>query len=132
MQGAVISTGNVAAAGGTFTQDIFPGSEDFLTVIADIGPTAAAAADIGVKVIPYLGYVASIDEGSEPNTVADAGLALVQSTNDPGVAAYLVGGHARVMVRVRVSGIEKLRIVVTNNNATTALPARIDWFYGSD
>jgi hypothetical protein len=126
----VVSSGNVAAAGGTLTQEVYVAGEDFLTVIGSLGPTAAAAGDVSVKIVPYLSFLASTDHGGE-GTVADAGLALVQSTNDPGVAAYLnATDHlARVMVRVRVTGFEKVSLVLTNNNATTALPGRIDWFF---
>jgi hypothetical protein len=125
-----LSTGNVAAAGGTLKQDVVTAGEDFLTVIASLGPTAAAAGDVSVKVVPYLTDLESTDHGNGP-TIADAGLALVQSTNDPGVAAYLnATDHiARVMVRVRVSGIERVQLVLTNNNATTALPGRLDFYF---
>lgn len=123
-----LSSGTIAAAGGTFTQDVTVSDSDFLTVIGDLGPTAAAAGDVSVKIVPYLTDLESTDHGNGP-TLADAGLALVQDTNDPGVAAYLAGGHARVMVRVRTRGIEKVRLILTNNNATTALPGRLDFYF---
>lgn len=123
-----VSNGTIAAAGGKLTQDVRTASSDFLTVIADLGPTATAAGDVSVKVIPYLTDLESTDHGNGP-TLADTGLALVQDTNDPGVAAYLASGHARVMVRVRLQGIERVQLQLTNNNATTALPARLDWYF---
>jgi len=137
--GKKVSAANLAAAGGTLTLDVDVEGEDELTVIADLGPTATAAGDVTVAVQPYLSDVmdpvrASGGDGTTggaPNdpALADAGLDLVQTTIYPGIAAYLAGGHARVMERVSVTGFIKVRVVLTNHNATTALPARIDVFF---
>lgn len=123
-----LSSGNLAANGGQLKQDVTVSGEDFLTVIGDIGPTAAAAGDVQVQVVPYLSDLESTDHGNGP-TLADVSLALAQSTNDPGVAAVLAGNHARVMVRMRVTGIDKVQIILTNKNATTALPGRLDFYF---
>lgn len=122
-----LSPANIAHAGGKLTQDVVVGTANFLTVIGDLGPTATAAADVSLKIVPYLTDLESTDHGNGP-TLADAGLALVQSTNDPGVAAYLAGGHARVMVRVHVNGIARVQLQLINNNATTDLPGRLDFY----
>lgn len=136
--GKKVSTANLAAAGGTLTIDLDVEGEDQLTVIGDLGPTATAAGDVTVAVQPYLSdYMDGAQQsGSGTNdgyqndpALADAGLDLVQTTIYPGVAAYLAGGHARVLVRVEVTGFGKVRLVLTNHNATTALPARLDFFY---
>ena len=131
------ASSNVAAAGGTFTWDIDVEGMDEITVIGDLGPTATAAGDITVAIQPYLSdYMDGAQQsGSGTNdgyqndpALADAGLDLVQTTIYPGVSAYLSGGHARVMVRVDLKGFGKVRLVLTNHNATTALPARLDFF----
>lgn len=132
-----VSTANLAAAGGTLTWDIDVEGLDEITVIGDLGPTATAAGDITVAIQPYLAdYQDGVwqsgggtNEGVQNDpALADAGLDLVQTTIYPGVAAYLASGHARVMVRVDLKGFGKVRLVLTNHNATTALPARIDYF----
>lgn len=132
------SSANLAAAGGTLTFDLFVEGEDQLTVIGDLGPTATAAGDVSIAVQPYRAdYIDGATQSGSGQTggaiadpaLADAGLDLVQTTIYPGVAAYLASGHSRVMVRVDVTGFDKVRIVLTNHNATTALPARIDAFY---
>ncbi len=115
------------ASSGKLTQDVATAGEDFLTVIADVGPGATAATDVSVGVVPYLTDYEPTDHGNGP-TLADTGLDLVQTTVDPGVAAYLAGGHARVMVRVRVTGVERVQLQVTNHN-TSALPARVDFYF---
>jgi len=131
------STANLAAAGGTLTFDVDVEGMDEITVIGDLGPTATAAGDITIAIQPYLSdYMDGAQQsGSGTNSgyvsdpaLADAGLDLVQTTIYPGVAAYLAGGHARIMIRVDLKGFGKVRIVLTNHNATTALPARIDYF----
>lgn len=124
----LVSPSNVAAAGGTLVQDVTVEGEDEITVIGDLGPTATAASDVSIAVQPYLADNEPTDHGNGP-ALADAGLDLVQTTIYPGVAAYLASGHARVMVRVDVKGFSKVRLVLTNHNATTALPARLDYFY---
>ena len=124
----LVSPSNVAANGGTLVQDVTVEGADEITVIGDLGPTATAAGDVTVAVQPYLADNEASDKGNGP-TLADAGLDLVQTTIYPGVAAYLTGGHARVMVRVDVKGFTKVRLVLTNHNATTALPARLDYFF---
>lgn len=136
--GKKVSTANLTAAGGTMFLDVSVEGEDQLTVIGDLGPTATAAGDVTVAVQPYLsdymdparqsGSGGSDGVQADP-ALADAGLDLVQTTIYPGVAAYLAGGHARVLVRVEVTGFDKVRVVLTNHNATTALPARLDVFY---
>lgn len=113
------------AAGGTLEQDVNVAAEDFLTVIGDVGPGASAAGDVSVVAIPYLSDSDS-DFGGGP-TLADSSMALVQDTEVPGVAAALANGHARVMVRLRVMGFEKVRLVLTNHHAS-ALPARLDFY----
>lgn len=136
--GKTTSGANLAAAGGTLVIDVYVEGEDELTVIGDLGPTATAAGDVTIAVQPFLSdYVDPVrssggdDSENGPVTVAlaDAGLDLVQTTIYPGVAAYLASGHARVMERVQVKGFDKVRIILTNHNATTALPARIDYFF---
>lgn len=137
--GKKVSTANLAAAGGTLTLDVDVEGQDELTVIGDLGPTAAAASDITIAVQPYLSDVVDPVRASGGDdslagpyadpALADAGLDLVQTTIYPGVTAYLAGGHARVMERVSVTGFIKVRVVLTNHNATTALPARIDVFF---
>ena len=124
----LVSPSNVAAAGGTLVQDVTVEGADEITVIGDLGPTATAAGDVSVAVQPYLADNELTDYGNGP-ALADAGLDLVQTTIYPGVAAYLASGHARVMVRVDVKGFTKVRLVLTNHNATTALPARLDYFF---
>ena len=126
----LVSPSNVPAGGGTLVQDVNVEGEDEITVIGTLGPTAAAASDVSVSVQPYLADNEATDKGNGP-TLADAGLDLVQTTIYPGVAAYLnATDHiARVMVRVDVKGFSKVRLVLKNNNATTALPARLDYFY---
>ena len=126
--GNKLSSANLAAAGGTLTQDVVVEGEDEITVIGDIGPTATAAGDVTVAIQPFLTDLESTDHGNGP-ALADVGLDLVQTTIYPGVAAYLAGGHARVMVRVNVKGIAKVRLVLTNHNATTALPGRLDFYF---
>ena len=118
----------IPAAGGTLVQDVRVEGEDQLTVIADLGPTATAAGDVNLTIQPFLTDLEATDHNGGPQ-LADAGLDLVQTTIYPGVAAYLASGHARVMVRVQVSGFDKVRIVLKNNNATTALPGRIDFYF---
>lgn len=135
--GKKVSSANLAAAGGTLTLDLMVEGEDQLTVIGDLGPTATAAGDITIAVQPFLSdYVDNARVSGSGSTagfvdpaLADAGLDLVQTTIYPGVAAYLATGHARQMVRVDVTGFDKVRVVLTNHNATTALPARLDVFY---
>lgn len=136
--GKKVSTANLAAAGGTLTLDLDVEGEDELTVIGDLGPAATAASDITIAVQPYLSdYMDGAQQsGSGTNdgyqndpALADAGLDLVQTTIYPGVAAYLASGHARIMERVDVKGFGKVRVVLTNHNATTALPARLDVFF---
>lgn len=137
--GKKVSSANLAAAGGTLVVDLYVEGEDELTVIGDLGPTAGAAGDITIAVQPYLsdyqdpvrssaGDDSTAGSHNDP-ALADAGLDLVQTTIYPGVAAYLAGGHARIMERVQVKGLGKVRVVLTNHNATTALPARIDFFF---
>lgn len=132
-----VSTANLAAAGGTLTFDVSVEGMEDLTVIADLGPGATAAGDVSVAVQPYLSdyqdnaWQSGSGTNDGPQTdpaLADVGLDLVQTTIYPGTAAYLSGGHARTLERVRVLGFGKVRIVVKNNNATTALPARVDFF----
>jgi hypothetical protein len=137
--GKQVSSANLAAAGGTLTLDVDVEGADELTVIGDLGPTATAAGDITIAVQPYLSDVMDPVRASGGDdhvggpvsdpALADAGLDLVQTTIYPGVAAYLAGGHARTMERVQVKGFIKVRVVLTNHNATTALPARIDVFF---
>jgi hypothetical protein len=131
------SSANLSAAGGTLTWDVDVEGMDEITVIGDLGPTATAAGDITVAIQPYLSDYqdGAWQSGSGTNdgyqndpALADVGLDLVQTTIYPGVAAYLSGGHARIMIRVDLKGFGKVRIVLTNHNATTALPARIDYF----
>lgn len=134
-----VSTSNIAAAGGTLFLDLYVEGEDEITVIGDLGPTAAAAGDVSIAVQPYLSDVVdpvrasggddSVGGAYNDPALADAGLDLLQTTIYPGVAAYLANGHARVMQRVNVKGFIKVRVVLKNNNATTALPGRIDAFY---
>jgi hypothetical protein len=119
---------SVAHSGGTLVQDVDVSHEDELTVIATLGPTATAAGDVSVQVVPFLTDLESTDHGNGP-TLADTGLDLVQTTIDPGVAAYLKTGVARVMVRVHVTGFEKVRLVLTNNNTSTNLPGRLDFYF---
>lgn len=126
MPSANIVSASVAASG-NLTQNVVTAGEDFLTVIGDLGPTATAASDITVGVVPYLADYESTDHGNGP-TLADTGLDLVQTTVDPGVAAYLANGHARMMVRVRVTGIDQVQLQLTNHNAA-ALPARLDFYF---
>jgi hypothetical protein len=138
--GKKVSAGNIAANGGTLVLDVYIEGAEELTIIGDLGPTAAAAGDVTIAVQPFLSDYADPvrssggdDSVAGPYTdpaLADAGLDLVQTTIYPGVAAYLANGHARVMERVQVSGFDKLRIVLTNHNASTALPGRIDYFVG--
>lgn len=120
------TSATLGAAGGTLVQDVTVEGEDQLTVIGDIGPTATAAGDVSIVIQPYLTDLESTDHGGGP-TLADAGLDLVQTTIFPGVAAYLSGNHARQMVRVQVTGFAKVRIILTNHNAS-ALPGRIDFY----
>lgn len=137
--GKKLSAVNLAAAGGTLVLDVDVEGAEELTVIGDLGPTATAAGDITIAVQPYLSDVvdpvrASAGDDSTAGSyndpaLADAGLDLVQTTIYPGVAAYLASGHARIMERVSVTGFIKVRVVLTNHNATTALPARIDVFF---
>jgi hypothetical protein len=138
--GKKVSNGNIAANGGTLFVDLDTEGVEDLTVIGDLGPTAGAAGDVSIAVQPYLSDYqdGAWQSGSGTNSgyqndpaLADAGLDLVQTTIYPGVAAYLAGGHARVMVRVRTQGFDKVRVVLTNHNATTALPGRIDYFLGA-
>jgi len=126
--GNTLSTVNLTAAGGTMTQDVHVAGEDFLTVIAQIGPTATAAGDVSVTVTPFLADLESTDHGGGP-TLAPAAMVLTQDTTAPGIAAALAAGVASVMVRVRVTGIDKVRITLKNNNATTALPGRLDFYF---
>lgn len=132
-----VSPANLAAAGGVLNFDVSTEGLEDLTVIGDLGPGATAAGDVVVTVQPYLSDYqdAAWRSGSGTNdgaqtdpALADVGLDLVPTTIYPGVSAYLSGGHARVMVRMRVVGFSVVRITLKNNNATTALPARIDYF----
>jgi hypothetical protein len=130
------STSNLAAAGGTLFIDQVVESFKEITVIGDLGPTATAAGDVSIKVQPFLADVEDVasisgsdsDDAYQSVGLADAGLDLVQTTIYPGVAAYLASGHSRVMQRLDVAGFIIVRVILTNNNATTALPARLDVF----
>lgn len=136
--GKKVSSGTIAAAGGTLKQDLDVEGVDEITVIGDLGPTAAAATDVSIAVQPYLSDYqdgawqsgSGTNEGYQNDpALADAGLDLIQTTIYPGVAAYLSGGHARVMQRLDVKGFGKVQIILKNNNASTALPGRIDFFF---
>lgn len=124
------------AAGQTLNFDVSTEGMEDLTIIGDIGPTATAAGDVAVTVQPYLSDYQDAAWRSGSGTtdglqadpaLADVGLDLVPTTIYPGVAAYLAGGHARVMVRMRVVGFGMVRITLKNNNVA-ALPGRIDYF----
>lgn len=117
----VNSPSNLAAAGGTLTQDVYTGASEWLLVIGILGPTAAAAGDVSVSVQPYLD-----DHGDTNNpgpTLSDIPL----GTDASSVAAVLANNKAQVLSRFRVAGLRKVRVTLKNNNATTALPGQLDF-----
>lgn len=129
-------TSTSIAASGTLNFDVSTEGLEDLTVIGQIGPTATAAGDVAVTVQPYLSdyqdsaWRSGSGTNDGPQTdpaLADVGLDLVPTTIYPGVSAYLSGGVARVMVRIRVVGFAAVRITLKNNNVA-ALPGRIDYF----
>jgi len=117
-----VNPSNIAAAGGTMTQDVVVGGSEFLTVIGTLGPTAAAAGDVSISVQPYLDNPNGADQGQ---TLSDATVPALETGT-----AVLANSKAQQVVRFRVSGMRKVQVVLKNNNATTALPGRVDFDLG--
>jgi hypothetical protein len=114
-----VSSGTIAAAGGTMTQDVATGGYEFLTVIGTLGPTAAATGDISLSVQPFLD---NPDGNDQNQTLADVLVPALETGT-----AVLANNKAQQIVRYRVAGIRKVRIVLKNANASTALPGRVDF-----
>lgn len=114
----VVSSSNIAS-GATLNQDVVLGASEWLTVIAIVGPTATAAADVSVNVQPYT---------DESSTVAPVLAPLNLPTADA-VAAVLSASRAYIFARYRVAGIRKVQIQAKNANVG-ALPVEIDFQIG--
>lgn len=103
----------------TLTQDVKLAGSEFLTVLAQAGPTATAAGDITLTVQQYV----------DAANTGDPVLAPINIPTLETSAAVLVGGIAYVWARFRVSGISKAQIQAKNNNVGT-LPVEIDFDLG--
>jgi len=120
------TSGSVATTA-VLAQDLTVSEEEWLTVIAVAGPTATAAGDISVAVLPYLSDRPGASGQNAP--LAPATLPLAVTTQEPGTAAVLAAGKAYVLARYAVTGLDKVQVQAKNNNVGT-LPVEINAFYG--
>lgn len=112
------------AAGSSLTQDVFTGGSETLTVIGVVGNAAnaaGAAGDVVISVQPFLDDAVRQDQTP---TLADVLLPSIET----GVAV-LANSRAQQLVRFRVSGINRVRIFIKNNNAA-AKPVEADFGLG--
>jgi hypothetical protein len=114
--GVLLTRGNVTAvplaAGASTTLDVLCEGDSELTIMADM--TGAANGDLTVGVFPF--------EADGVTVMANVGLTAIRSGGPTfGTGAVQYNGT------YDVSGVDKVRIVVRNNNAGAQTLTRLGW-----
>lgn len=112
----LLTRGKVAAqaigAGATYTIDLLSGGDSELTVEVDM--TGTAAGDLAVTAVPY--------EADNVTLLSNAPLPVIRSTGPT-----LGGGAVQFTATYDVAGVDKVRIVIKNNNVAGQTITRASW-----
>lgn len=102
----------ISGGGGTFTVDVPAARKATLTVQVDM--TGAVAGDLTVAAQPY---------ELDASTLLGLNLPVVGSTGPTAIGGTRVAFYAQY----DVSGVDKVRLLITNNNAGAQTITRLSW-----